>query len=226
MTVSRTGPRKSSPTLQDSMTVFVRSAVQGSRLILGLTIFGCGNVAFMGTLPTPNQGIDPGTVTVRPTWGAEERRRRDELVASRHCLPFPGLFGKGLRHVAAPGPTWLAPIGWQATAFKLAARPLDRLERGVAVSALAPYRPTGALRDSDAASGGESGLAGAGSQPAAPVREHAGGSRSSGLCRGNSCRHRALRRNRLSGVELALAGPDPRQCQRAEPHRCGEGGTK
>ena len=76
----------------------------------------------MGTLPTRDQAIDLGAVTVRPTWGTEERRRWDELVASHHYLPFHGLFGKGLRHVATLGPTWLALIGWQAGAFKLAAR--------------------------------------------------------------------------------------------------------
>ena len=76
----------------------------------------------MGTLPTRGQAIDLHAVTVRPTWGAEERRRWDELVASHHYLPFHGLFGKGLRHVATLGPTWLALIGWQAGAFKLAAR--------------------------------------------------------------------------------------------------------
>ena len=35
---------------------------------------------------------------------------------------FQGLFGKGLRHVATLGPTWLALIGRQAGAFKLATR--------------------------------------------------------------------------------------------------------
>ena len=76
----------------------------------------------MGTLPTGDQAIDLRAVRVRPTWGAEERRRWDELVACHHYLPFHGLFGKGLRHVATLGPTWLALIGWQAGAFKLAAR--------------------------------------------------------------------------------------------------------
>ena len=41
-------------------------------------------------------------------------------------------------------------------------------------SAPAPCRPTGALRDSDAASGGESGLSDSGSEPAAPIQVHTG----------------------------------------------------
>ena len=76
----------------------------------------------MGTLPSHDYVIDLRAVTVRPTWGAEEHRRWDRLVAAHHYLPFHGLFGKGLRHVATVGSTWLALIGWQAGAFKLAAR--------------------------------------------------------------------------------------------------------
>ena len=165
----------------------------------------------MGTLPTRDQAIDLGAVTVRPTWGTEERRRWDELVASHHYLPFHGLFGKGLRHVATLGPTWLALIGWQAGAFKLAApRPLDRLERGAAVPAASLDRAAGSLCHSDAVSGCESGVAGAGAESAAPVRGHAGGSRLSGSSGGKFCGCRALRGDLLPGVELALAGPDPR----------------
>ena len=43
-------------------------------------------------------------------------------VAEHHYLPFHGVIGKGLRHVAVHGETWLALIGWQPGAFKLAAR--------------------------------------------------------------------------------------------------------
>ena len=76
----------------------------------------------MGSLPTPAGGVDLRAVTVRPTWGAEEHRRWDRMVAAHHYLPFHGVFGKGLRHVATVGPSWLALIGWQPGAFKLAAR--------------------------------------------------------------------------------------------------------
>ena len=75
-----------------------------------------------GSVPTQASALDLRAVTVRPTWGAQEHRRWDRLVAAHHYLPFQGLFGKGLRHVATWGSTWLALIGWQPGAFKLAAR--------------------------------------------------------------------------------------------------------
>ena len=61
-------------------------------------------------------------VEVRPVRGVEERRRWDALVAEHHYLPFRGLFGKSLRHVAVRGETWLALLGWQAGAFKVGVR--------------------------------------------------------------------------------------------------------
>ena len=76
----------------------------------------------MATLPVLGSSLDLRAVTVRPTWGAREHRRWDELVAEHHYLRFHGVVGKGLRHVAVHGETWLALIGWQPGAFKLAAR--------------------------------------------------------------------------------------------------------
>ena len=76
----------------------------------------------MGVPATQGCEIDLCAVTVRPTWGAEEHRRWDRLVQAHHYLSFHGVFGKGLRHVATLGSTWLALIGWQPGAFKLAAR--------------------------------------------------------------------------------------------------------
>ena len=61
-------------------------------------------------------------VEVRPVRGVEERRRWDALMARHHYLPFHGLFGKSLRHVAVRGETWLALLGWQAGAFKVGVR--------------------------------------------------------------------------------------------------------
>ena len=61
-------------------------------------------------------------VEVRPVRGVEERRRWDALMAEHHYLPFRGLFGKSLRHVALRGETWLALLGWQAGAFKVGGR--------------------------------------------------------------------------------------------------------
>ena len=43
-------------------------------------------------------------------------------MEEHHYLAFHGVIGKGLRHVAVHGETWLALIGWQPGAFKLGAR--------------------------------------------------------------------------------------------------------
>ena len=61
-------------------------------------------------------------VTVRPTRGAGERQRWDALMGAHHYLPFRGLVGRSVRHVAVLGEHWLALIGWHAGAFKLKAR--------------------------------------------------------------------------------------------------------
>ena len=76
----------------------------------------------MATLPAWDSSIDLRGVTVRPTWGAQEHRRWDRLVAEHHYLRFHGVVGKGLRPVAVHGESWLALLGWQPGAFKLAAR--------------------------------------------------------------------------------------------------------
>ncbi len=73
-------------------------------------------------LPTPDSAIALRAVTVRPTRGGREHRLWDRLVEEHHYLRFHGIVGKGLRHVALHGETWLALIGWQPGAFKLAAR--------------------------------------------------------------------------------------------------------
>ncbi len=51
-------------------------------------------------------------VRVRPTRGLEERRRWDQLVKQHHYLPFQGLVGCGLRHVAELDGQWVALVGW------------------------------------------------------------------------------------------------------------------
>ena len=61
-------------------------------------------------------------VEVRPVRGVDERRRWDALMREHHYLPFRGLFGKSLRHVAVRGGSWLALLGWQAGAFKVGVR--------------------------------------------------------------------------------------------------------
>ena len=76
----------------------------------------------METPESNGEGVSLGEVTVRPVRDGEERRRWDALVARHHYLGFHGLFGKGLRHVAVHGETWLALVGWQAGAFKIGVR--------------------------------------------------------------------------------------------------------
>ena len=61
-------------------------------------------------------------VAVRPVRGVEERRRWDALMVKHRYLPYWGLFGKSLRHVAVRGEAWLALLGWQAGAFKVGVR--------------------------------------------------------------------------------------------------------
>ena len=76
----------------------------------------------MSVHPIPDMSIDLRSVTVRPTRGGSEHRLWDRLVEEHHYLRFHGIVGKGLRHVAVVGETWLALVGWQPGAFKLAAR--------------------------------------------------------------------------------------------------------
>ena len=76
----------------------------------------------MATSEASNDRIVPREVTVRPVRDAHERRRWDALASEFHYLPFNGLFGQSLRHVAVRGETWVALVGWTAGAFKVAAR--------------------------------------------------------------------------------------------------------
>ncbi len=73
-------------------------------------------------LPPPDSSIDLRAAAVRPTRGAREHRLQYRLIEEHHCLRFHGIIGKGLRHVALHGETWIAPAGRQPGAFKLAAR--------------------------------------------------------------------------------------------------------
>ena len=74
-------------------------------------------------------------VLVRPTVGAGKRSRWDSLMGAHHNLPFRGLAGRSVRHVAVLGEFWLALVGWHAGAFKLKAR--DRILPGCAAANLA-----------------------------------------------------------------------------------------
>ena len=61
-------------------------------------------------------------VEVRPVRDAAERARWDRLVSAHHYLPYRGLFGHSLRHVALHGDRWVGLVGWTAGAFKVGAR--------------------------------------------------------------------------------------------------------
>ena len=105
----------------------------------------------MATLLSPDSSIDLHAVTVRPTWGAREHRRWDRLVEEHHYLPFHGVIGKGLRHVAVHGETWLCTDRLAAGRVQAGrARPLDRLVGAAAVPAPASDREQLALRHPDA----------------------------------------------------------------------------
>ena len=72
--------------------------------------------------PAVPPAIPLRAVTVRPTCSEAERQRWDALMAAHHYLPYRGLVGRALRHVAEYDGQWLALVGWQAGAFKLGAR--------------------------------------------------------------------------------------------------------
>ena len=92
-------------------------------LAISFSMYAAGSVPVMATLPASDSSIDLRGVTVAPDLrGAQEHRRWDRLVAEHHYLRFHGVVGKGLRHVAVHGESWLALLGWQPGAFKLAAR--------------------------------------------------------------------------------------------------------
>ncbi len=57
-------------------------------------------------------GFPLSEVAVRPVRDAAERAEWDRLMDDRHYLGFRGMFGDGLRHVAAgPDGRWLALLG-------------------------------------------------------------------------------------------------------------------
>ena len=122
----------------------------------------CGSVPV--TLPAQDLSVDLRAVTVRPTWGAQEHRRWDRLVAEHH---WPAV---SRRHRQRPAPCRGARRDLART-DRLAARrvqagrtrSLDRLAGGAAV-------PAPASRHPDAWPG--LGLAGAGAEPAAAVAGH------------------------------------------------------
>ena len=68
-------------------------------------------------------GYSLSQVSVRPVRDAAERAEWDRVMDTGHYLGFRGMFGGGLRHVAAgPDGQWLALLGWCSGAFKAQAR--------------------------------------------------------------------------------------------------------
>ena len=121
--------------------------------------------------------IFPRDVTVRPVRGYAEQQRWDALAARHHYLSFKKFYGLALRHVALSGEAWVALIGWQAGAFKVGARRLDRLDARSAALAASSHREQHSLCHSRRGPGSQHGFAGAWAEPAAPVRRHAGAAR-------------------------------------------------
>ena len=130
----------------------------------------------MATLPAQDLSIDLRAVTVRPTWGAQEHRRWDRLVAEHHYLPFHGVIGKGLRPCRGARRDLARTDRLAARRVQAGrTRSLDRLAGGAAVPAPASDRQQLALCHPDAWPGAQLGLAGAGAEPAAAVAGHPGG---------------------------------------------------
>ena len=150
-------------------------------------------------------------VEVRPVRGVEERRRWDALMARHHYLPFHGLFGKSLRHVAVRGETWLALLGWQAGAFKVGVRDAwigwSREQQFSRLHLIANNSRFAVLEEGP---GSEPGVAGARAEPAPAGAGHAGRARAPGAAGGDVRGPVALRRHLLPGVELAVAGAHAR----------------
>lgn len=66
--------------------------------------------------------IDIKKIQVRYLSHPDEIKRWNTLMISHHYLPFKGLHGRSIRHVAEYEDTWLALLGWQGGAFKLSPR--------------------------------------------------------------------------------------------------------
>lgn len=61
-------------------------------------------------------------VVVRCLSHPKDIKRWNALMKELHYLPFKGLHGRNLRHVAEYQNTWLALVGWQGGSFKLGPR--------------------------------------------------------------------------------------------------------
>ena len=80
-------------------------------------------------------GYSLSQVSVRPVRDAAERAEWDRVMDTGHYLGFRGMFGGGLRHVAAgPDGQWLALLGLVFGGVQGASQGwVDRLGSGAAV---------------------------------------------------------------------------------------------
>ena len=68
------------------------------------------------------ESISLTNVSVRCVTHPNEKKRWNELMKTHHYLPYHGLIGRSVRHVAEYEGEWLALIGWQGGAFKIGPR--------------------------------------------------------------------------------------------------------
>ncbi len=98
---------------------------RGSGHFAGLEAFWgrvFGGVALMGDAALA-LGFPLSELAVLPVGDGAERSEWDRVMDEGHYLGFRGMFGGGLRHVAAgPDGEWLALLGWCAGAFKVGVR--------------------------------------------------------------------------------------------------------
>ena len=152
-------------------------------------------------------------------------------MGAHHYLPFRGLVGRSVRHVAVLGEHWLALVGWHAGAFKLRARdrwigwlPEQQFRRLHLIANNARFL---ILPECAAA---KPRFAGAGAEPSPALGRLPRNAWPSNSDRRNLRRSGPLHRRVLPGGELAGAGPHPRLCPQARhardlgPPRQTEGG--
>ena len=148
-------------------------------------------------------------------------------MGAHHYLPFRGLVGRSVRHVAVLGEHWLALVGWHAGAFKLRARdrwigwlPEQQFRRLHLIANNARFL----ILPECAAANLASRVLGL------SLRRLSGNAWPSNSDRRNLRRSGPLHRRVLPGGELAGAGPHPRLCPQARhardlgPPRQTEGG--
>ena len=150
-------------------------------------------------------------------------------MGAHHYLPFRGLVGRSVRHVAVLGEHWLALVGWHAGAFKLKARdrwigwlPEQQFRRLHLIANNARFL---ILRR------GEPRFAGAGAEPSPALGRLPRNAWAPDFDRRDVRGSKPIHRGMLPGGELASAGANPRLCPQAwhardlGPPRQTEGGS-